>query len=137
MKQAAMASFAVFVCWALLDFIIHGLLLAPSYAETAGLWRPEAEMKLGLIYLVNLVSASFFVAVYALLVRPKQLSTGLKFGLLSGIGGGFSAGFGSYAVMPIPLGLAFGWSLEFLVEATLAGLIVGAMLTATATQEHR
>lgn len=137
MKRATMASFSVFVCWAILDFVIHGLLLAPSYAETAELWRPQAEMKLGLIYLVNFVSATFFVAVYALLVRPTQLVTGLKFGLLTGTGGGISAGFGSYAVMPISLGLAVGWSLEFLVEATLAGLIVGATLTSAEPQGSR
>ncbi|RZO87131.1 MAG: hypothetical protein EVA65_02355 [Oceanococcus sp.] len=135
MPRAALATFTIFVCWAVLDFIIHGMLLAPTYLDTADLWRPQAEMKLGLMYLVNLVSAGFFVAVYALLVRPTQLGSGFRFGLLTGIGGGFSAGFGSYAVMPIPLGLAIGWSLEFLGEAVLAGLIAGAIVTSSDRKE--
>ena len=44
--------------------------------------------------------------------------------------GGVSMGFGTYCVMPIPVGLAIGWCLGSVVECLVAGLLVGLILKA-------
>lgn len=127
-KKAMYAVLAVFFTWSVLDFIMHRIILGESYQETAGMWRPAAEMHMGLIYLGTLIFATVFVAIYTLLFGEKGLLPGLKYGLLLGIGMGFSMGYGSYAVMPIPFSMAFTWFTGTVVESVAAGLIVGSMI---------
>jgi hypothetical protein len=148
MKKAArviLATIAVVVVWFVLDLVIHGVLLAESYRDTAALWRPMEEMKMGLMRIVGLVAAGGFVSIYAYLVNPKNIKTGLLFGLLYGIATGIGMGYGTYSVMPIPYKLAFAtgigmgygtysvmpipyklafvWFNATVVEALIAGLI--------------
>ncbi len=128
LKRSIFAVIAVFVVWQILDFVIHMVLLQGLYAQTAELWRPMAEMKMGLMVVVGLIASVCFVLVYTLLVNPKNLMAGVKFGAIFGFGTGVSMGYGFYAFMPIPYALAFAWFLGTWVETLAAGLIVGAMV---------
>jgi hypothetical protein len=128
MKRTLLAIVAVFVVWSVLDFVIHGILLQSTYEATAGLWRPMDEMNMPMMYLVTLAYTACFVAIYDLLVSKKSLATGIRYGGLFGLGAGISMGFGSYSFMPIPLSLAWGWFFGMLVEAVVAGALVGAIL---------
>jgi hypothetical protein len=125
MKRYLLAVVAVFLAWSALDVVIHGVILAPTYQATAQLWRPEAEMKMGLMYGVGLIAAAAFVAIYARLCANRTLVAGIWYGLLFGIGTGVSMGYGTYAVMPIPYSLALTWFLGTVVEAVTGGLLVG------------
>ncbi len=125
MKRVILAVLAVFVAWQLLDFIIHGLILMRSYEETASLWRPMNEMKVGLMRLVGLVAATTFVVIYAGLIHEKSVATGLKYGLIFGVGAGVSMGLGTYSVMPIPPVVAVGWLVGTVVETAVGGLLAG------------
>ena len=51
-KRIVLASLAIFIVWSLLDILIHMVILAPTYAATAHLWRPENEMMMGLMYFI-------------------------------------------------------------------------------------
>lgn len=124
-KQIAIATIAVVVSWEILDYVIHSLILMPVYEQTASLWRPMEEMKMGLMVIVVIVSSLAFVLIYSLLVTDKSVNSGLLFGLLFGVGTGISMGYGSYAFQPIPYSLALGWSLGALVESIVAGALVG------------
>ena len=126
MKRFLLAAMAVFIVWAALDFVIHGIILQSAYEATVELWRPMNEMNLGLMYLVTAATAVAFVGMYAA-VASKTVASGAWFGALFGIAAGVSMGFGTYCVMPIPLFLAFGWFLGTLAEAVVAGVIVGAI----------
>jgi hypothetical protein len=119
---------AVFIAWSALDFVIHGLLLAPTYEATAELWRPMDEMNMPLMYSVTLVFTVCFVLIYALLVERRSLSSGILYGILFGLASGVSMGFGSYTYMPIPLTLAVSWFAGVLVELIVAGAISGVLL---------
>jgi len=123
-----LAVIAIFVAWAVLDIAIHGVILGPTYAQQPELWRPMEEMKMGLMYVVTLVSAAAFAGIYGLLVSPKSIGTGLKYGFLFGIAFGFSMGFGTYSVMPIPFHMAVVWCLGTVVELLIAGAVVGAIM---------
>jgi hypothetical protein len=125
MKRIALAVPAVFVAWSVMDFIIHGVILSSSYEATASLWRPMGEMNMSVMYLSVLISAGAFTLIYSRLVAKKGLATGLTYGLLFGVATGVSMGFGSYAVMPIPLHMAFTWFLGSVIEAAVGGMIVG------------
>jgi hypothetical protein len=127
-KRVVLAVFAVFMAWSVLDFLIHGLLLQPTYEATASLWRPMGEMKMGLMYIVGAVGAAAFVGLYTALVKPKSIGAGLKYGFLFGIATGFPMGFGTYCVMPVPVYLAFVWFVGSLVETVVGGAIAGAII---------
>ncbi|MCA9735481.1 MAG: hypothetical protein H6696_16540 [Deferribacteres bacterium] len=128
MKKTILAIVAVFVSWQALDFIIHSIILMPTYAETATLWRPEGEMMMGLMMVVSLVSAACFVLVYDWFFKEKNMMVGLKYGVVFGIGAGISMGYGTYSVQPIMYFTALGWFLGTLVEAAVAGLITGLII---------
>lgn len=128
MKNFIFAVLGVFITWAVMDFVIHSILLADAYREYSILWRPAAEMKLGLIYLTTLLASIGFVAVYAFLINPKSMQTGLIYGLITGIFGGIVAGFGSYAVMPVSMTLAIGWMAEYSSQCVVAGLISASLI---------
>jgi hypothetical protein len=127
-KKSVITIIAVFVLWSILDFVIHGVLLSEAYKATADLWRPMAEMKMGLMRIVTLITAIAFVLIYALFINEKNMITALKYGILFGIAMGISMGYGSYTVMPIPYKMAFIWFWGTLIEATLGGLITGLII---------
>lgn len=128
MKRSIFAIILVAIAWQALDFIIHGMLLSSLYQETASLWRPMEEMKGELMIPVTVIAAICFVAIYAALIRPKSVRTGLLYGLLFGISGGISMGLGTYAFQPIPLDLAVYWMLTATLEMAIAGLITGSIV---------
>ncbi len=125
MKRIFLAVVAVFVAWSVLDFLIHGFILAQTYKETASLWRPMEQMKMGLMRVVVLIASAVFVCLYAFFVGKKSVATAVKFGVLFGLGAGISMGYGTYAVQPIPYKIAITWFLGTLVETTVAGLLTG------------
>ena len=127
-KRTLLAIIAIFISWSVLDFVIHGVLLQSTYEATASLWRPMEEMKMGLMYMVTLLLIVCFVLIYALLISDKSVATGIKYGVLFGLGIGISMGFGSYSYMPIPYTLAFTWFAGSLVQSIVAGAIVGAIV---------
>jgi hypothetical protein len=128
LKRAILAIITIFIAWSILDFVLHGILLQDTYAATANLWRPMEEMNMSLMYLVSLAYIICFVAIYAVFVGEKSISTGIKFGALFGLATGITMGFGSYTYMPIPLSLASSWFSGTLVEAIVAGALVGAII---------
>lgn len=125
MKRTILAVVAVFITWSALDFVIHGVILASTYAATPQLWRPMAEMKMGLTYFTTLVIAASFVYIYARFIQEKGIKTAVLYGLIFGIGAGIGMGYGTYSVMPIPYSMAFVWFLGSVVEFTLGGLVAG------------
>lgn len=125
MKKMILSGLAVFVAWSVMDFVIHGVILGPSYAATASLWRPMGEMKMALMYVTVLIAALAFVLIYFLFFSRRGISTGLQYGVFFGLATGVPMGYGSYAVMPIPYSMAFAWCFGSVVEAVVGGLIVG------------
>lgn len=125
MKKMIYAIVAVFITFSIVGFIVHGLILAPAYQATASLWRPMAEMKMGLIYFVYLLTAFVFVFIYSRFVGEKNTKNALLYGVLFGFGAGVSMGYGTFSSMPIPYFMALTWFLGNVVEYTIAGWLVG------------
>ncbi len=128
MKRTVLAVLAVFVTWSALDIVIHGLILGSAYEATPSLWRPMAEMKMGLMYFTVLVGSAAFVYIYARFITAKGVKTAALYGLIFGIGTGVPMGYGMYSVMPLPYSMAFVWFLGAVVEATVGGLVAGLII---------
>jgi len=128
-KRWFLASGAVFVVIAVLEFLIHGVLLLDMYRQTASVWRPEAEMQrmMWIFWVGDLVFALFFALIYAEgYERGKPgLGQGFRCGLYVGAMLSVVYSFGWYAILPIPFALAFYWFLAILVEFIAAGVAAG------------
>jgi hypothetical protein len=127
-RKSIVAGAAIFIIWAVIDFVVHGMILGNAYAATANLWRPMEDMSMGLIYLVTAVSVATFTTIYAAFIQPKSMKAALGYGLVFGIGAGFSLGYGSYASMPLPHLIAFTWFLGTIFKSLSAGLVLGAVV---------
>ncbi|MDA1354108.1 MAG: hypothetical protein O3A01_06570 [bacterium] len=96
---------------------------------TAQLWRPMADMKSGFMHLSTALTAFAFILTYCQLVRPKTLQNGIKLGVLVGLVVAIGMGIGSYAYMPITGKIAAVWFIATLVNFTVAGAVVGKLVT--------
>ncbi len=128
-KQWLLASVAVVVVIGVLEFLIHGVLLADMYRQTASVWRPEADMQkmMWVFWVGMLVFAPFFVLIYAKGYEKGKpgLGQGFRYGLYVGIMLSVMNSFGWYVMLPIPLALAFYWFLAILLEFIVAGIAAG------------
>jgi len=124
-KRFILAVVAVFLAWSLLDIVIHRVILMGEYGASTDLWRPPAEIMIGLIYVVTLISAVVFVSIYKFLICRKELSRAIQYGLLFGVAIGIGMGYGSYAVMPLTHTIALVWFLGTVVQGGVAGALLG------------
>lgn len=135
MKKLLLSILAVFVAWQILDYLIHGVILMDAYESTKELWRPMEEMSIPMMMIISILVAATFCYIYYAYISNKNLNTALKFGLIYGLGMGISFGYGSYSVMPIPYSMALTWFLGTVVEAVVAGLLVGLIVKPEAATE--
>lgn len=112
----------VFVLLAVCDIIVNMLLLSSAYAATANLWRPTAEMKIWLFYVVYLVIAFFFTLIFSKGYEGKGVVEGLRYGFYVGMMMAVPLAYGTYATMPIPHSMALQWLVSGLVEYLLCGM---------------
>ena len=107
------------------DFFWHGHLLMPRYAETAGLWRPMADMQALWPWCVGyhaLLGVIFAVA-FSLMGATTWLK-GLKNGLLilSPIAANTIM---AWVSQPLPSDITQMWALGVLAQGALAGAVLG------------
>lgn len=133
-KQGLVPTVVIFILWSGMDFLIHGLMLQSAYQDTASLWRPNDQMHAWLMTAVTLFFSFVVVILYRTLIVPKSLSSGLKYGILLGLGIGIFSGIGPFAYMPIPLHMAATWFTLDFAKLALAGFVVGCMVTEPVTQ---
>lgn len=124
MKKLAMTVGAVFVTVLVSDFVIHQVFLKESYAATASLWRPEAEMKehmaamFGGQFIVALFLAWIFIHGY----KGKGIMEGVRFGIFLG-GLEMGKNFIMSAVAPYPCSLTCAWIAAGFAQMILVGVV--------------
>ena len=123
-KRLVLAIVAVFVGIFATDMLIHGVWLNSLYKETAQLWRTEAEMTHHMAYLIagQFLTALMFVLIWAHAAMPS-LGRACAYGLCMAL---FQQAmtFITYAVQPLPGGIALRWVLAGAAQGVLMGMIV-------------
>ena len=90
MKKLILAVIVVFVALSVMDFVLHGLILGPTYEATAELWRPMEEIKAWQMHVVTFLLTIPFVLIYCHLIDNKSLANGIKYGVLFGLASGIT-----------------------------------------------
>ncbi len=130
-KRFVIACLAVFGLFFLYDWLFHGILLAPSYAETPALWRPKETM---MQYMPYMNAGQFFFVVMFCYIFTKGyegrgIGEGLRYGLLIGL---LLATHNLiwYAVQPLSGKLVAAWAVGNTLEAILGGGLLAAIYRA-------
>ena len=104
--------------------LIHGVQLMDLYVESQSLWRPMEEMKQGVMQLSVAGHAILFCLLYDRFIAGRGLATALGYALIWGLAAGLGMA-ASYAWMPLPPTLAWGWLAGSVFEGLAAGVILG------------
>ena len=125
---------AFIVIW-VTDFVIHRVLLAPTYGATKELWRPEEEMmkKLPWMLVGQGIVAIAFTTIYAAFVAEKRTIQSV---LLYAICIAMLVGGGNVimsAVQPYPGSLVVKWFLAAIVQMPLIAIIISFVYKPLAT----
>ena len=129
-KKWLIASVAAFVALAIMERIVHGVILASAYNAHAQYWLPEAIMRerFWAMYLAQLLFAGMFTLIYTKGYEGKPgLGEGFRYGLYIGFLISVPRFFIEYTVAPYPPRFPMTWAISGILEATILGLIVGAL----------
>lgn len=125
LKRSVLAGVLMFVAWAIMDYLLHGILLKSTYEASSALLRPLTEMNITLINVVKFILIACFILIYQRLITAKSLWVAIQFGAIYGRATGAAAGFGTYIHSPIPLSLAWSWFVAGLAKMVVAGAVTG------------
>ena len=124
MKQQLTATLIIFSIWTVLNYFFHHIILGEFYTANEQLWLPLSEMKIGLLYGVNFISALLFVSIYYHLISKKTMRNAIRLGTLIGLS--FSiVWIGCYGSMLVPFKTIVVWALAAIVNFIVAGGITG------------
>jgi hypothetical protein len=129
-KKWLVASIVVFVALAIMEYLLHGVILASAYMAKPEYWLPEATMKARIwaLYLGYLVYSGVFTLIYSKGYEGKSwFGEGFRYGLYIGFLTAIPRFFIEYAVMPYPANLTVSWLIAGLVVSVILGVIVGAL----------
>ena len=123
--RALPAMIAGFITLFLLEWGIHGVMLADIYAETPNLWRSPDEMDALFPWMLlgQFVLVDVLVFIYSRNCECKGWTEGLRFGAMIGL---LLAVLNImvYLYMPISLELAMLWAGAVFVEMILVGIVI-------------
>jgi hypothetical protein len=128
-KQWAVAAVVVFVVMSALEYILHGIILAPIYAfpVKAGLMRPPEEMSgyFKWVYLGYAFFAILFSYVYTRGHEGKPgIGEGIRYGFSLGLLLNLPAVCLMHAVSAWPRQVLIGWFFGGIIECLILGVIV-------------
>ena len=107
-----------------LGWLVHGHLLMDMYNLTPDLWRPQADMRgfLPFMLFVQFLLAAVTAYTFTQNYEGGGISEGLRFGLLLGVLLAVLAAM-PFAYMPISASLATAWAMEGIIMGLGLGII--------------
>src|SRR5690606_14020513 len=115
----------VYIVWQVIGFVVHGIMLADTYANMWQVLRPQAEIE-SLTWVMFVSSALYlllFCYIFTKGYEGKGVGEGLRFGLLLGLFMSIPMAMDQFALYPISSNIAAIW----FVSGVLSFIIVGAV----------
>lgn len=110
---------------AIYQFVMHGVLLAPMYEETAQVWRPVADMDS--LHYISIICDVLMTVSLVLLVKKftykncqESVLLGAGIGLINAL-----THLSFYAFLPIPFSLSVCWFVGCLGQWVILSLLIG------------
>jgi len=117
----------VFVVMEVLSYLIHGVMLAETYASEPlkSVFRSKEEMDsmIWIMLLMDLIWAYFFCFFFAKGYENKGIGEGLRFGLYIGLFWSLVFAYSSYAIYPLTYGIVLQWFIYGLVVSLILGVV--------------
>jgi hypothetical protein len=123
-KKLWLGFIAVFVTAEILNFVIMGLILGPSFDSLKSLWREDMMSKMWIYHVIMLVGAFFFTYIFSKGYEGKGIMEGVRYGLYIGIWMSIGAAYGTYAMIAIPYYLTLEWFLLGVLDYIIMGIVV-------------
>lgn len=116
----------VFIVYFFLDYLVNGVILQSTYMmeNVAKLMRPEADIQIWLIIVVDLFYTFFFTLIFSKGFENKGVMEGVRYGLYVGLMVSVPMAYGTFAVMPVPYSLAFQWFIYGLLTNIICGVVL-------------
>ena len=124
MKKVLIGFVAVYIAMNVMNFLIHGVILASAYEATKNLWRPDMQSLMWVYYVISLVSSFFFSFIFSKGYEGKGIAEGARYGLYIGIWMSIGMAYGTYGMIAIPYAMAMQWFLYGIVEYVICGIIL-------------
>ncbi|HEY4839228.1 MAG TPA: hypothetical protein VIH72_11505 [Candidatus Acidoferrales bacterium] len=126
MKKTAIATAAGFVLQMATNYLLHGVILMNSYADTAELWRTDDGMaqRRWILFVGTFIFVLGAVLIYQRgAERKSPVGQGIRFGILLALVSTVPASLFEYVTTPMPHRLAFHWIIGEGVQCLLLGLL--------------
>ncbi len=137
-KKFWMSFVATYIVYEILEFVVHGVLLKSSYTSEAvmKIMRPEADVKMWLLYVVGLFFIFFFCWIFVKGNEGKGLMEGVRYGLYVGLMVSVPMAYATYATQPIPYSLALQWFIYGLIEIIIIGAVLAQIYGGKAAEKE-
>jgi hypothetical protein len=126
-KRMIIASILVFAAFQIMDYVIHGIILSPTYRVLASVWRPDMMSKMWIMTISSFVMSVLFVYIFIKGYENKGVMEGVRYGIIIGLFMNVIGMFSQYVMYPIPFGLSVKWfiygTIEFIVCGVIAALV--------------
>jgi hypothetical protein len=122
MKKILIGCVVVFVILEVLDIIVHGVILGPTYATMQNVWRSDMMEKMWILHIVKIVVAFLITFIFSKGYEGKGIWEGVRYGFYIGLMLSMGYAFGSYASYNISCQIAWIWFGFAMVEYIIAGI---------------
>ena len=128
----------VYIVWQVIAFVVHGVMLADTYANMWQVFRPQSEID-SMVWVMFVSSALYlllFCYIFTKGYEGKGVGEGLRFGLLMGLFLAIPSAFDQYAIYPISLNIAVIWFVSGVISFMIAGAVFAAIYKPSEDTAH-
>ena len=124
-KKLLIAFVVVLIVGQILSYIIHGVILDPTYKALADVFRPQADMmsKMWIGVITAIIFTFFFVYIFAKGYEGKGIMEGVRFRLIITCFWSIPSMYGQYMVYELPYYLVLQWVLYDLLVLVICGIL--------------
>lgn len=119
----------VFVVLQAIGFVVHGVMMAPTYQELAAIFRPEAQMNdmMWMMMLSAAVTVYMFCYIFTKGYEGKGIMEGVRYGALVSFLMAGAWSIDQHVIYPLPADVATIWLVSGFVSFMIAGGVFAAI----------
>ncbi len=122
-KKIITATFIVYIVHEILNFVIHAVILGPTYQAMTGVWRENMESLMWVMYLAEVVFIYFFVFIFARGYEGRGVMEGVRYGLIIASLTMIPGMFAQYVTFDISLNLTLIWIAFGYIQLVIDGIV--------------